>query len=342
MNYHTGCDAHSKYCKFQHMAEDGSLGLHMTVKTTKEDIHKFLDHLDAPTTMTLEAGRNYWWLSQLFMQHPIVSKVNVVDPRRSRQLAEELSVISGYGRAKNDRIDAEMLADQERRGLAPAIHVPTEEQLEKRTLTRYRSVMVVNRTRAKNFIHSLMAMHGFKAAIKTLLVDQAEKQEMMNLLPAYLQFMIKQLLDQIRFLDNHIPNCENKLNELLPPTHPQMKILMSAPGIAIVLARIISSEILDIHYFKEPKYLISYSGLAPIDKDSAGRKGPIQLNRHCNYWLKYAFVEAAHNAWDYPKYRRKYELDVKKHGKTIAKLNLARKLAKAVYWMLSRQQLYKS
>lgn len=342
MNYHTGCDAHSKNCKFQHIADDGALGLHMTVNSTKEDIHKFLEQLDSPTTMTLEAGRNYWWLSQLFIEHPKVSKVNVVDPRRSRQLAEELSIKSGYGRAKNDRIDAEMLADQERRGLAPAIHVPTQEQLETRTLNRYRSVLVVNRTRAKNYIHSLLAMHGAKASIKTLLEDQTQKQQIMDLLPSYLQFIVEQLLDQIRFLDHQIPDCENKLHELLPQSHPQIKLLVSAPGVGIVISRIIYSEILDIHYFKEPKYLISYSGLAPIDNDSAGRKGPIKLNRHCNYWLKYAFVEAAHNAWDYPKYRRKYELDVKKHGKVIAKLNLARKLAKAVYWMLTRQQLYKS
>lgn len=341
MTYHTGCDVHSKFCRFQHIDDDGAIGLHMTVESTEEGICEFLDRLDAPTTMTLEAGRNYWWLSQLFSNHPKVSKVSVVDPRRSRLIAEELSVISGYGRAKNDRIDAEMLADQERRGLAPRIHVPTPAQLQNRTLTRYRSVLVVNRTRAKNSVHALLALHGVRAAIKTLLENNADQQEIMKTLPDYLQFMVEQLLDQVRFFDSQIPICEDRLNHLLPASHPQIKLLVSAPGIGIVLARIIYTETLDITYFKEPKYLISYVGLAPIEKDSAGRKGPIKLNRHCNYWLKYAFVEAAHNASDHPKYRRKYELDVKKHGKIIAKLNLARRLAKAVYWMLTRQQLYK-
>jgi hypothetical protein len=71
-----------------------------------------------------------------------VAHLNVVDPRRSRSLSAELSVQAGYGRAKNDRIDTEMMAEQNRRGLAPTIHVPTPEQLHRRTLNRHRFVLV--------------------------------------------------------------------------------------------------------------------------------------------------------------------------------------------------------
>ncbi len=119
-----------------------------------------------------------------------------------------------------------------------------------------------------------------------------------------------------------------------------MALLMTAPGIGPVIARIVATEILNITYFEGPEYLISYSGLAPMDCDSDGKKGPIKLNRHCNYYLKYAFLQAAHNAWDHPHFRRKYERDLKKSGKTIAKFNLARRRIKSVYWMLLRQQPY--
>ena len=122
---------------------------------------------------------------------------------------------------------------------------------------------------------------------------------------------------------------------------PVRSVRVEVVPIGIVLARIIYTEILDIAYFKEPKYLVSYSGLAPIENESAGRKGPIILNRYCNYYLKYAFVEAAHNSSDFKKHTRKYELDIKKHGKIIAKVNLARRIVKAVYWMLTHQQSYK-
>jgi transposase len=341
MNYFTGCDSHNRTSHFQHMDEEGALGLSMKVPTDKESINKFLNFLDEPTTMTLEAGRNWWWLYQLFDNHPRVSDVNVVDPRRSRVIAEELSIINGYGRAKNDRIDAEMLADQTRRGLAPKIRIPTPEQLEMRTLNRYRFNSVINRTRAKNEVHSILAMHGKTAKISYLAIDSGMDKKFKETLPGYVTFIVEQLLEQIYILEKQIDLSENMLNSLLPKSHPQIKLLLTVPGIGIVIARIIYTEIFDIAYFKEPKYLISYSGIAPVDNDSDGKKGFISLNRHCNYYLKYAFVEAAHNARKDIKYRRQYQQNIKKHGKVIAKLNLARRIAKSVYWMLIHQQTYK-
>jgi transposase len=341
MNYHAGLDAHDRNSFFQHMDADGTIGLSEWVATTPDSLNDLLTQLDEPTTITFEAGRNYWWLHEFFVNHPKISQVNVVDPRRSRNLAQELSVLSGYGRAKNDFIDAEMLAEQTRRGLAPTIHIPTAQQLEQRTLCRHRFNSVMNRTRAKNMIHGILDLHGYSATIADLQAASAARAQFLAILPAYVSFIVEQLLARIKLFDQQIASCETQLARLLPESHPQMKIVMSAPGFGIVLSRMVHTEILDMAYFKEPKYLISYSGLAPVDNESAARKGSIKLNRHCNYYLKYAFVQAAHNAHDHPTYRRKYDLDVKRHGKIIAKLNLARRLTKTVYWMLTRQQLYR-
>jgi transposase len=341
MIYHMGIDTHHSYSFFQHMNTDGAIGISERVATNRDTINELLAQLDDPTTITFEAGRNYWWLHDLFAHHPMVSQVNVVDPRRSRKLASELSVISGYGRAKNDYIDAEMLAEQTRRGLAPTIHVPSAEQFAKRTLCRHRFNSVKNRTRSKNLIHAILELHGYSAKIAALVTPSSTRDQLLALLPAYVAFIVEQFVAQIKLLDQQIASCETQLAQLLPESHPQMKIVLSAPGFGAVLSRMILTEMLDIAYFKEPKYLISYAGLAPIDNESAGRKGSIKLNKQCNHYLKYAFVEAAHNARDNLKYRRKYELDVKKQGKIIAKLNLARRLAKTVYWMLTRQQLYR-
>lgn len=136
--YYTGCDAHKKRCTLQHIDEDGALGLMMTVTNTPQGFDSFLDRLDAPTVITFEASRGYWWLHQYLSKHPKVSDVVVVDPYRSRKIAEELSVQKGYGRASNDRIDSEMLAELTRNGMAVGIHVPSPEQLEKRTVCRHR------------------------------------------------------------------------------------------------------------------------------------------------------------------------------------------------------------
>ncbi|MBU0613830.1 IS110 family transposase [Patescibacteria group bacterium] len=339
--YYTGIDTHSKYSQFEHMDEDGALGLSQSVPTDKESIERFLAQLDDPTVITFEAGRNYWWLHEYFQGHPMVSDVVVVDPRRSRRLAEELSVQSGYGRAKNDHIDGEMLAEQTRLGLAPRIYVPTAEQLELRTINRFRHVTVKYRTQTKNYFHSILAMHGKAISIKKFMEDSDAKKQLYESLPSYIQIILNQLQSRINSWNKQIISLDSELSRLLPECDPRMKIILTAPGIGPILGRTINSEILDIDYFGEPKYLVSYSGLAPIIHDSAGHKGPEKLNRYSNRYLKYAFVEAAHNASDHPRYRKKYEYDVKKHGKIRAKLNLARCIAKTVYWMLTRQQPYK-
>jgi transposase len=342
MLYHTGCDAHKRNCIMHHMTDDGAHGLHKNITTDEQSIHNFLNQLDAPTTMTLEAGCNWWALYNLFESHPLVKEVNVVDPGRSRKIAEELSVLNGYGRASNDHIDSEMLADMRRRELISGIAIPTQEQMEVRTINRFRFDAVSYSVRAKNKITSLLAFYGSSVPIHDVINQSDTYLNVKERLPEYVIFNINLLIKRIQLADEQIDLCQSRLNTLLPESNPNMKIVMSHPGIGPVFGRIILTEILDIHYFKAPKYLISYAGLAPFEKESAGhKKGKIKLNRHCNYYLKYAFVSAANNASDYPTYRKKYRMDVKKHGNLIAKINLARRMVKNIYWMLTRQQVFK-
>ena len=339
--YYTGCDAHKKNCTLQHIDEDGALGLMMTITNTPQGFNAFLDKLDAPTVITFEASRSYWWLYQYLSKHPKVSDVVVVDPYRSRKIAEELAVLKGYGRAKNDRIDSEMLAEQTRTGLAVGIQVPTPEQFERRTACRHRFELKQNRTASANLIHSTLAMHGHSIALGELTGNEASRKHLFEQLPGYVQIIISDLIAQIELFEKQTAGIQQLLDKLLPESDPQMQQLMTAPGFGPICSRIVLTEILDIAYFKAPKSLVNYSGLAPIEQDSAGKKGIIKLNRHCNYYLKYAFMTAAHAARTHSRYRRKYEQDLKKHGKTQAKINLARRLAKAIYWMLNRQQPFK-
>lgn len=343
MGYYTGCDAHTNSCYFQHMDEDGSLGLTDRVPTDKVGIDRFLSQLDKPTVMVLEAGRNWWWLSQYFKGHRMVSKVEIIDPRRGRKIASELSVQSGYGRAKNDRIDAEMCAEMSRRKIAPLIYPPTEEQLERRSINRFRQSLVWDRSAHKSYIHALEAFYNFKLNMKELQISPTSTIEKLDKsINSYVRMMLKETATQIISLNTSINECEKLLCKLFPKNSFDIKILRSHPGIDTVLARTILSEILDIRNFKDhPKYLVSYSGLAPFESESDGKKGIIKLNRHCNYYLKYAFMEAGHLARTHPRYKRKYDVDVKKHGKVRAKINLARRITKAVYWMLTRQELFR-
>ena len=342
MSHHLGCDAHKRTCTIHHMTDDGAYGLHQNITTDEQSIYKFLDQLDTPSTMTLEAGCNWWFLYHLFKSHPMISEVNVVDPRRSRKIAEELSTLIGYGRASNDHIDSEMLAEMRRRKMISAIAIPTPEQMEIRTINRFRLHSVTSASKAKNKILAILAFSGITVRVTDVIQNTDTYQKIKERLPEYVIFIINQLLHQIALADKQIKHCEARLNSLLPERDPNLKILMSHPGIGPVFARTILSEILDIRFFKEPKYLVSYAGLAPFASESAGhRKGKIKLNRHCNYYLKHVFVSAANGARHHFKYRVKFEADVKRHGKMIARLNLARRIIKNNYRMLTRQEPFR-
>jgi len=119
-------------------------------------------------------------------------------------------------------------------------------------------------------------MHGFSIALRELIGNPESKQRLNEKLPDYIQHIITDFVTQIDLFDKQISAADKLLAKLLPESHPQIKLLMTAPGIGPVCSRIIYTEILDIAYFKEPKYLISYSGLAPVEQESAGKKGQSQ------------------------------------------------------------------
>jgi transposase len=336
--YYTGLDVHDEYTNIQHMDAQGFLGITDRIATTPSSLRDIFDQLDSKTNVCLEAGRNWWWISQCLEKHPKVDQVKILDPRRSRRIAEELSVISGYGRAKTDRIDAEMMAEEDRRGIAPAIRIPTPHQLEKRTLVRYRYHLLQHKTMVCNRLQGLLAFHGIRINNRALIAKFDSYQRQLEVLNRSLRFIIGEWINQIRLYSKQLKRCERHLSKLLPESDQQIKILMSVPGIGIVISRIILTKLFSIKDFKHPKYVISYAGLAPIVNESSNRFGIMKLNRYCNYYLKYAFIMAAHSARTHIRYRKKYTHDIKTHGKIRAKINLARRIAKAVYWMLIRQQ----
>jgi transposase len=323
------------------MDQDGALGIEATVSTSSEAFNLLLDKLNQPVSVTMEAGRNYWWIKQHFKAHPAVKQVKVVDPMNSRTLSKELAVLAGYGRAKNDRIDAEMLAELERLGLTKSINMPNEQQLANRSISRQRFELIKQRTRSKNHIQALLAMHGVRAATNKLVESEETRASVFARLPDFVTFIIQQDIEKIWFMNDKIKECEKRLDTLLPKNNKDIDILCSAPGIGIILARIILTEIVDITHFDAPKHLISYAGLAPVVNESGRHKGKVRLNEHANHYLKYALIEAAHGARNYPKYKDKYRKDVKERDRITAKITLARRLAKSVFWMLTRQQYFK-
>jgi transposase len=109
-----------------------------------------------------------------------------------------------------------------------------------------------------------------------------------------------------------------------------------------VLAYTIAAEIGDIDRFPSPPKLAGYTGLCPrvYQSGASDRRGP--LAKQGPRYLRWALVEAATHACTHPAYRDRYQRTKtrlgKQRGAKVAQVDLARRLAEAIWHMLTRNQ----
>jgi transposase len=126
--------------------------------------------------------------------------------------------------------------------------------------------------------------------------------------------------------------------------HPYVPLLMSTPGIGWVLAFTIAAEIGDIERFASPQKLTGYRGLCPRVNQSgdSDRRGP--LSKHGPRYLRWALTWATMHALRHPAYTERYQRNKKRLGKQrgakVAQIDIARRLAHAIWHMLTRNQKF--
>ena len=124
--------------------------------------------------------------------------------------------------------------------------------------------------------------------------------------------------------------------------HPYVPLLMSAPGIGWVIAFTIAAEIGEIERFSSPEKLTGYTGLCPrvVQSGDSDRRGP--LSKHGPRYLRSALLEGTMHALKHPAYSERYQRNRKRLGKQrgakVAQIDIARRLAHAIWHMLSRNQ----
>jgi transposase len=113
------------------------------------------------------------------------------------------------------------------------------------------------------------------------------------------------------------------------------------PGIAWVLGYTIAAELGDISRFASPKKLCGYSGLRPRVYQSGRRDQRGPLSKNGPTYLRWALIEAATHAARHPCYRDHYQRTRRRlgtqRGPAVARVEIARKLAQAIWHMLTNQ-----
>jgi transposase len=242
---------------------------------------------------------------------------------------------------KTDRIDAWVLAELSRRELVPAIWLPGFEVRQERERARWRLHLVKHRSQLKHRVHSALMAFGHACPVSDLF-GRAGRQLLERLdFPDPWRTDVLAALALIDDLDRQIHAIERELRQL-GADHRYVALLQTVPGIAWVLGYTIAAEIGDIDRFASPTKLAGYTGLCPRVRQSGNmdRRGP--LTKNGPKYLRWALLEAATNAVKHPVYKQRYQQTKERLGRQrgakVAQIDIARRLAEAIWHMLTRNQ----
>jgi len=287
--------------------------------------------MHSPCTAVLESTGNMWMKIHDALEESGID-TKVAHPYKTRIIAE--------ARIKSDKLDARILADLLRADLIYESYVPPKEFREKRALVRHRVALTRNRTMYENRIHSLLDKYDYT----TDLTDMFGKSGLQWLKSLQLSPIDKVIMDtSLAAIENINAQIDIVSKEICKYAwdSEDVRIILSMTGIGIFSAMVISAEIVDIRRFPTPWKLVSYAGLAPGSRESAGKTKKGRITKQGSPWLRWTMVQCAHVAAKHdPRMKAFYERLGSKKGTSKAITAVAKEMLVILWYMLTRRQLY--
>jgi len=338
MEQFIGCDAHKKFSVFVAVNEKGHVGEAIRVAHDREAYREFLARLPPRSVIAVEASGHYSWLVDEMERLGHFPKLcNPLEAKRRMGLTK-----------KTDKLDARGLAILLRNGTVPEVWIPPSELRDQRELLRLRIFLVHLRTRVKNRIHGTLARHNVQIPGADLFGVEARLRLGARLpeLPVHSREAVEQELATLDFLEMQIESAEERLEKIMKVS-VEADLLKTLPCVGKILSMVLMLEIGKIERFPTAAHLASYAGLVPRVHSSGGRTHMGQVCGNVNRNLKWAFVETGnlvvinqrrlagtHVVRLYQRIKR-----AKNHQKAV--VAVARHLAEAAWWVLTKQEVYR-
>jgi transposase len=289
-----------------------------------------------PFKVVIEATAGYFWFVELI--EPLAERVVLANPAKLRVIAESTK--------KTDRLDAQTLAEFLARDMIPEAHRPPLRQRQHRELVRHRQYIRGRMTSVRCKIRHILSNHN--ADRKDLFSERCG--------PAYLKevklsdaerFVIKQLWSEY---DNHfarltalMKKIKSFIRKAPKPEAEARKIIKTAPGVGMVTAEVVISELGDVKRFRNAKTVCAYAGMVPRVRQTGGKKSKdLQITKEGSGLLRWALVETAWRVVNQsPRWDAVYTRLKKRSGHKRAIVAVARKLLCVLYAMLKTSTPYK-
>ncbi len=289
-------------------------------------------------------------------------------------LGQEIIVVNAHhiknvpGR-KTDTKDAEWIAQLLQCGLLRASYIPNRDQRELREIARYRKSLVEERARelnrlektlqganiklssvvsdingksSRNILNALTGEGLTEDNVDSLLKGtlREKRNEILRLCDGYLsplqRKLIRAILDHIDDMTRRIQDIDDIINGQMKDYEEAIQRLEELPGIGRRSAEAILAEIgLDMSRFPTAGHLAAWSGLAPGNNESAGKRKSGKT-RKGNPTLKTTLIQCAKTA-KLKKgsfFKAQFDRIAVKRGKNRAVVAVAHSMIIAIYHML--------
>ncbi|MDP3016430.1 MAG: IS110 family transposase [Deltaproteobacteria bacterium] len=316
--YYIGLDLHKRIISYCIKSIDGRLIRAGKIEADRGSLGEWVKGLPGPWVGAMEATIFTGWVYDFL-------KPNSVDLKVAHP--EMLKAITA-AKKKNDRADAEMIADLLRVNLLPECHMLSEEIRELRRILRYRNHIVRTAVRMQNKISGLLMEVGVSYSKRRL----HGKKYFCDLLErvADIPPSVKELLKLSRSSYEMFRSFQKRLVDVLRTDsliRDRVERLMTIPGVGELTALTWTLEIGDPERFSSIRQAVSYCGLCSAQRESAGKeqRGPISKKR--NKHLQTMLIEAAKLA---PHWNQQlalvHERELRKGNRNRATLAVARRL----------------
>src|SRR4051812_22061518 len=323
-------DVHRDFCEVA-VVEDGELRSAGRVETTPETLELFAHSLGAHDYVALEVTGNAWEIARIIEPH--VARVIVVSPSDTgiRQ-----------ARAKTDRLDARALAKLLWAGQLDSVWMPDERIRAMRRRLGRRTQLVRARSRAKNEVHAvLMRCLRGRPPASDLFGVKGRRWLSEQDLPTTERETVDAAIRQVEFLDTEIEAVEQLIAaEAL--SWPEVKRLMTVPGVNVIVAATFMAAIGDIARFPDRRKLTAYLGLDPkVRQFGEAPANHGHISKQGSNSARHALVEACWSTVRQPGPIAAFYQRIKaRRGHSIAIVAAARKLACLLWCLLTRGEDY--
>ena len=340
--YYVGMDVHQASLVLVVLNGSGKVVEALTLQTGAAALRSYLQRLKGKVLVTFEEGTQAQWLYDVVQ--PLVTAVVVCDPRQNRLLT------TGN---KNDRIDAQKLAELLRHGSLKAInHQPYGVRVLKELVRNY-ECLVQDTTRVMSRLKAIYRGRAISCQGQEIYRQERSQQWLRKLQEPGARARAEFLYEQLAALR---PLRQKAKLAMLREARRQTAYgwLLSVPQLGPVSVAQLLAIVGSPHRFRSKRQFWTYVGLAVVTRTTADqevvngvlrrRRRPIAtrgLNRNHNHLLKRVFKTAATSAVRRGPFAAAYEARVQRGmDPALARLTIARQLAAITLSLWKRGELF--